>query len=392
VRPPPQASTPDIGPVAVLIESDGPGGAESTVLSLVNGIAARGVEVRPAVFSGGEGWLTARLQAAGHRVYLPTLSRPVDPVLAYRMSQWARRERLGVLHAHEFTMGFYAGMAGALSGVPHVLTMHGGTSFAIEARRRIALRLSARRAAAVVGVSDSTCEHLASSLTLPRSRVEHIPNGVIHRAGDRAATRAAMSLGESDQLLLAVGNLYSVKGHAVLVEAAASLARQVGLPPWRIAIAGRGDEERALREQIAAAGLDGRVQLLGLRNDIHDLLAAADGWVMPSLSEGLPLALLEAMLAALPVVASAVGGIPALIRADCTGALVPAGDSNALAVALDAMLRNPQQAKQMAQQGRLLVHEKYSFDAMLDRYMAIYRRALLSDGRRRAYSPYPGAG
>ncbi len=382
MRPAPQASAVDIGPVAVLIESDGPGGAESTVLSLANGLAARGVEVRPAVFSGGEGWLTERLRAAGHRVYLPTLSRPVDPALAYRMSLWARRERLRVLHAHEFTMGFYAGMAGALSGVPHVLTMHGGTSFASAARRRIALGFSARRAAAVVGVSDSTCEHLALSLSVPRSRVEHIPNGVLHRPGDRAATRASLALGDSEQLLLAVGNLYAVKGHAVLVEAAATLAQQTGLPPWRIAIAGRGDEERALREQIAAAGLHDRLQLLGLRNDIPDLLAAADGWVMPSLSEGLPLALLEAMLAGLPVVASAVGGIPGLIRPGLTGRLVPPASPTALAEALEDMLRHPQQAQREAEQGRMLANEQYSFDAMVDRYLAIYRRAMPAGGSR----------
>jgi glycosyltransferase involved in cell wall biosynthesis len=375
VPPAPQASSVGIGPVAVLIESDGPGGAESTVLSLANGLAARGVEVRPAVFSGGEGWLTERLRAAGHLVYLPSLSRPVDPALVYRMSQWVRRERLSVLHAHEFTMGFYAGMAGALSGVPHVLTMHGGTSFASVARRRIALSFSARRAAAVVGVSDSTCEHLALSLGVPASRVERIPNGVMHRAGDRAATRGALALGDSEHLLLAVGNLYAVKGHTVLVRAAATLAQQIGLPPWRIAIAGRGDEERALREQIAAAGLYDRVQLLGLRNDIPDLLAAADGWVMPSLNEGLPLALLEAMLSGLPVVASAVGGIPKIVLPGQTGVLVPPGNADALAVALETLLRQPHHAQTLAHEGRRLVQEQYSFDAMIERYLSIYRRA-----------------
>lgn len=147
----PDGGTSDIGVVALMIESDGPGGAESTVLSLANGLAGRGIEVRTAVFGGGEGWLTERLQAAGHTVFSPVLSGPVDPMAVWRMARWARRQQLSVMHAHEFTMGFYAGMAGALSRVPHVITMHGGTSFATAARRRVALGLSARRATAVVG-------------------------------------------------------------------------------------------------------------------------------------------------------------------------------------------------------------------------------------------------
>jgi glycosyltransferase involved in cell wall biosynthesis len=372
------ARTPDIERVAVMIESDGPGGAESMVLALADGLAARGIDVRAAVFGGGEGWLTERLLAAGHSVYLPELSRPLDVAFAVRLARWVREQKLSVLHAHEFTMGFYAGVAGVLARTPHLLTMHGGTAFATAMRRRIALGLTARRATAVVGVSESTCGHLATSLSIAASRIELVPNGVLHRAGDRDATRASLGLGSADQLLLAVGNLYSVKGHTTLVAAAAQLVHRDGLPPWRIAIAGRGDQERSLREQITAAGLDGHVQLLGLRSDIPNLLAAADSWVMPSLNEGLPLALLEAMLAGLPVVASAVGGIPKLVRPGETGVLVPPGSAEALAVELETLLRQPHHAQTLAHEGRRLVQEQYSFDAMIDRYLSIYRRAVHS--------------
>ncbi len=371
-----ESSTSHIGPVAVMIESDGPGGAESTVLSLANGLAERGIDVHPTVFSGGEGWLSARLQAAGHTVHFPRISRPVDAALAMRMASWVRSRKLAVLHAHEFTMGFYAGVAGALARTPHVLTMHGGTGFAAATRRRMALGLSARRAAAVVGVSESTCEHLASALSISPSRVEFVPNGVLHLPGNRDATRASLGLTGADQLVLAVGNLYPVKGHTTLIAAATQLAAREGLPPWRIAVAGRGNEERALREQIAAAGLEDRVQLLGLRSDIPHLLAAADGWVMPSLNEGLPLALLEAMLAGLPIIASAVGGIPKLVLPGQTGTLVPPGDADALSGALEAMLRAPQWAQHAGRAGRTLAQEQYGFDAMIDRYLQIYRRAV----------------
>lgn len=360
--------------VALLIESDGPGGAESVVLALADGLRERGAAVLPVVFADGEGWLTARLQAAGFPVYAPRISRrvPLDFSLIRQLVQWTRRQRVEVLHAHEFTMGVYAGITGAITRIPHVVTLHGGTRFASAARRRWALKLSAMRASAIVGVSESTCQHLSSALSLPASRVTLVPNGAPAKTGQRERTRVSLALTPEERLLLAVGNLYKVKGHDVLIHAAADLAQRGGLPPWRIAIAGRGVEEATLREMIRAAGLGGRVILLGLRNDIPDLLAAADGWVMPSLSEGLPMALLEAMLAGLPTICSAVGGIPALVIPGKTGFLVPPSDPVALSSALAALLADANGAADLGANARRVAESAYSVTSMVERYLALY--------------------
>jgi glycosyltransferase involved in cell wall biosynthesis len=115
------------------------------------------------------------------------------------------------------------------------------------------------------------------------------------------------------------------------------------------------------------------VQLLGLRNDIPDLLAAADGWVMPSLSEGLPMALLEALFARLPVVCTAVGGIPSLVEQGNTGWLVPPADPDQLASALEELVTQPTLRARMGEQALLNVEQEYGQMRMVDRYLDLYQ-------------------
>lgn len=344
------------------------------MLELCSELRGRGHDVHPAVFGGGEGWLSGRLLGRGFHPFLPGISRrlPLDVGLIRSMCRWVRRNRLDVLHAHDFTMSIYAALVGRLTGVPWVITMHGGTYFATSPKRRAALRWAARGSRAFVGVSQATCDHLTDALSLPARAVGCVPNGVPPLPGDRSSVRAALGLPDDDRLILAVGNLYPVKGHRVLVEAAAVLATLEGLPAWRIAIAGRGAEDEPLRRQIRELKLENRVLLLGLRSDIGDLLAAADAWVMPSLSEGLPMALLEAMFAGLPIIASHVGGIPSVIQEAITGMLVTPGDHAALAERLAHVLRDPVFAAGLGERARETARAGYSVSRMADRYVDRY--------------------
>jgi glycosyltransferase involved in cell wall biosynthesis len=239
-------------------------------------------------------------------------------------------------------------------------------------RRRVALSLAARLSRAVVGVSQNTADTLATSLRLARSRVQVIPNGIEPKAGDRRAGREAFGVGDDERVVLAVGNLYPVKGHDTLVRAAAALSTYSDLPPWRVFIAGRGDQEQPLRALIAAHNLEGRVSLLGLRDDIADLLAGADIFAMPSRLEGLPLAVLEAMLAKRPVVCSQVGGMPDLLEHGRLGALVPPEDPDALAGALRGIMRQYDEASRVAEAAFDTIFETYSADAMTTAYLRAF--------------------
>jgi glycosyltransferase involved in cell wall biosynthesis len=362
--------------VALMLESDGPGGAESVLLSLATGLRERGIEVHAAVLANRSGWLTSRLRDAGIDLFTPSLKHPVSLKFAKEVGAWMRDSGSEIVHAHEFTMGFYAGVASLFTDLPYVITMHGGHGYSHAFRRRLALGMSARRAAAVVGVSESTCEHLVRSLWMNRNRVQLVTNGVLAVVGNRQSTRTSLALRENEHLFLAVGNLYAVKGHKVLLEACALLAKKKTLSPWRVVVAGRGNQAEALQQQIVDMELEEHVVLLGLRNDIGDLLAAADGWVMPSLSEGLPLALLEAMFCGLPVISTAVGGIPDLIRPGESGWLVEPGNARELADAMMEQLSDRPLGARMAARAKLVAEQGYGQEMMIDRYLGIYRAAL----------------
>ncbi len=357
--------------IALMIESDGPGGAESVVVTLALQYRAAGHEVFPVVHAGGPGWLSSRLMGEGFSVHRPALKRPLDPVALWNLSLWMHANAISAVHSHEFTTSVYGSAGARIRGTRCVMTMHGGKSYTLALRRRIALAFAARASHSVVGVSLDTATLLERSLWLPNGRVKVVPNGIPARLGDRARGRAALGLSSGERLILAVGNLYPVKGHAVLVHAAGLLEQSSDLPPWRIAIAGRGNQEQPLRELIAEVGATERVSLLGLRDDIPDLLAAADVFVMPSLSEGLPMAILEAMHAKVPVVCSSVGGVPELLEDGELGLLFQPGAPQELSHALHDALLNEKAGHDRALRAHRRVEARYSAKAMADAYLSL---------------------
>jgi glycosyltransferase involved in cell wall biosynthesis len=226
----------------------------------------------------------------------------------------------------------------------------------------------------IVPVSHDLAGFLATGLGLPGSALDVVHNGIplapVPDPSDtrerRSKARAELGLPPDGALAVAVGNLYPVKSHATLV---AALAQAPGL---RAAIAGRGEEEARLREQALALGVADRLHLLGLRDDIDRVLRAGDVFVHPSRLEGLPLAILEAMSAGLPVVASRVGGIPEAVVDGETGVLVPTGDPAALAGALRHVLGTPGFASALGAAGRARAERLFSVEAMVSAYRRLY--------------------
>jgi glycosyltransferase involved in cell wall biosynthesis len=375
--------------VLLALESSGPGGAERVVLELAGGLRRAGDDV--VLLTSRPGWLVERARAEAIPCWVAPQASGLDPAWAPRLALRLRREAIDFVHTHEFAMNVYAGAAARLAGRPTLATLHGHRWIAERRRRRLAYRLLARTGMALGCVSRDLADHVARILPFDRARIHVVPNGAALGApparGDPASERLRRALAADGPLLLAVGNLYPVKEHATAVRA---LPR---LPGATLAIAGRGPEEAALRALAASLGVASRLRLLGVRDDVAQLLRAADVVVHPSRLEGLPMALLEAMAAARPVVASRVGGIPEAVDDGVTGRLVPPGDPVALADAVGALLRDPDAADALGRAGRRRAEAEFSVERMVERYRALYdavaggRGGLAAGDPRSAASP-----
>jgi glycosyltransferase involved in cell wall biosynthesis len=365
--------------IAQMIESDEPGGAELVLVELAVELRRRGHRVITIGPSKGVGWLGERLRERGFEMDTFSIRRPVDWRCLRDLTRLLRSRGVDLVHSHEFTMCVYGAASARLLRVPHVTTMHGNQKMTKALRRRIALRWAFRNSAATVAVSDATRRSLTADLGLRPKSIGVVLNGVPVRPGQPDAVRAEFGIGESELLLLALGTVVPRKGHMILLRALHRL-EQAGrqAPPWRLIIAGwlTGEEPDRLRQFIAEAGMADRVHLAGQRQDVPDLLAAADVFVMPSLWEGLPLAILEAMLAQKAIVASVTSGIPEAINDGQEGLLVPPGDEAALAEALGRVLSDAALRSRLAAQARARALREFTVECMTDQYERLYASGL----------------
>jgi glycosyltransferase involved in cell wall biosynthesis len=270
-------------------------------------------------------------------------------------------------------MNAYGAMLSRITGVPLVATVHGKGYYGERAHRRLAYRLVARRAFRMVAVSRDVGRYLTASLGV-RGAVETIYNGIdtarLVRPEGRARLRAELGLGPHQPVVGAIGNLFPVKGHTYLVRAAARLAAR--FPDLTVLLSGRPLLEAELTAEARALGVERQVRFLGFRDDVPALLDAMDVFVLPSLSEGLSMSLLEAMAAGKPVVATDVGGNPELVVDGQTGLLVPARDPEALAVAIGRVLGDRALAARLGDSARRRVLGEFGVDRMVARYVGLY--------------------
>jgi glycosyltransferase involved in cell wall biosynthesis len=359
--------------VAHLIECDGPGGAETVVAQMATTLQQAGAHNVVFLPVNGEGWLARQLEGSGVDIEYFHVDRPVSPTCARSLRDAFRRHGIAIAHSHEFSMAVYGAWAAWRCGIPHVITMHGRRYYAERLQRRLAMRFAVATSARTVAVSTPLARDLNSDLGAPLERVLVIRNGVRYVRPERVTLREELKLGAGDRLIVAVGNLYPVKGHVHLIDALAMLAREH--PNLHVAVSGRGELESALLARARQQGVDSRVHLLGLRSDVPAVLAAADMFVQPSLSEGLPLALIEAMFAGCPIVASDVGEVRATLDDGTAGIAVPPGNPAALAAAIDGLLRDPAGARRLGNRAASLAAAEYDVSKMVERYVGVYATA-----------------
>lgn len=362
---------PEDATVALLNETMGVGGVEVLLIQMAEELRSRGREV-VCILPSREGWLPTNLQDRGFPVREVKLTHFLDLRVQRHLARELREAKAHVIHSHEFAMSFCGAAAGKMLGLPHVTTMHGNQDMTDRLRRRIALRWAFKRSRAVVAVSEATRQDLVRTLGLPESSIHRIRNGIPVRQGDAAPVREELGLGPDTLFLLGVGNLRERKGYHVLIEALYRLEGEPGIPDWKLLIAGEGDQRARLEGMTEEFGLQGKVLLPGRRDDIPNLQAAADLFIMPSLWEGLPLAVLEAMFAETALVGTMSHGIPEAVDDEREGLLVPPGDVAALAGALRRMFTEPSLRRSLSAQALRRARGEFTVQRMMDEYERLY--------------------
>jgi glycosyltransferase involved in cell wall biosynthesis len=357
------------------------------VYRLSDELRQRGHTIVPVGPAHGVGWLGDLFRRGGFSPEVFRLQRPIDPGCVRGLVQLFRDHRIDAVHSHEFTMAVYGTAASRLLGLPHLITMHGGLKVCKALRRRIALRWAMRSSDYAVMVSRATQTQFAVDLGVDPSLFTVVPNGVPVQTGNPSRVRAEFAIGEHDRVILAVGVLERHKGHRVLLEALAHLVRSGFGTPWKLIIAGGGggSQHQSLLDYVRAEELGERVHIVTNRDDIADLLALAHVFVMPSLWEGLPMALLEAMVAGKAIVASAIAGIPEAVVDGRDGILVPPGEVAPLADALRLVLMDPASGTAMAESALARAKKEFTVQVMADSYEALYADAC-RERRRRSLS------
>lgn len=363
--------------IAMMLESDEPGGAEMMVFRLSDELRRRGHTIVPVGPERGVGWLGDLFRRAGFTPEVFRIQRPIDPGCVRGLVKLFRDHNIDLVHSHEFTMAVYGTASSRLLGLPHLITMHGGFKVCKALRRRIALRWAMRTSDHAVMVSRATQKQFSDDLGVRPSLFTVVPNGVPVLTGDASAVRKEFGIEEGECVLVAVGVLEKHKGHRILLEALTRLERDGLGVPWKLIIAGGGggDEHDSMLEYIRAHGIGDRVHIVLNRNDVADLLALADVFVMPSLWEGLPMAVLEAMLARKAIVASAIAGIPEAIINGREGLLVTPGEVAPLADALRIVLTDPKRRAELGDAAVARAEQDFTVAVMADRYEALYMSA-----------------
>ena len=370
------SSASGVGPLRLLVVTDSleVGGAERHVVDLVLALRREGHAVTVACSVSGS--LAEPLEAARIPVR-PLLGRIVKRRVslpyARALRSLLKRERFDLVHAHVYASAAASALATVGTGVPLVVTEH--TEALWQGRGgRLFSPWMYRRVARVIAVSDAIRRRLIERDGVPPAKITLLPNSVPparHTHGDALPLPADLSEGP---LVGVVARLQPEKGVASFLKAAARVAEEV--PAATFVVVGDGPLRKELFGLAEELGVQDRVLFLGFRPDAQALLELMDVVAVPSVSEGTPLVVLEAMAAGVPVVASSVGGIPGQIRPGREGILVPPGDSGALGDALVALLRDPERARRMGRAGRLRAENEFSHENMVRRVEGIYRDAL----------------
>lgn len=348
------------------------GGAQKHVFDLIRGFQD---DFSIAAAIGSDGYLTQSLQALGVPVYmLRHMQHPISPAADARaigeLSAVMREYQPDLVHVHSSKAGLLGRIAAKIARLPSVYTVHGWAFTNGVPLPRRAISLLSEAACAHLGERIVTVSEfdralcLGYHLTVP-GKVVTIRNGVAD-----SPLRARPGTG-TEPIISMVARFDAPKDHSALVRAVANIRE-----PYRIRLIGDGPRRDSVQQEANALGIGRQVDFLGSRSEIPELLSTSHILVLASRSEGLPLCILEAMRAGLPVVASDVGGVGEAVQDGVTGFLVKNGRVEALRGRLQTLLRNPDLRARMGVEGRRRYLAGFTLESMLSKTRGLYREVL----------------
>jgi L-malate glycosyltransferase len=296
-----------------------------------------------------------------------SLRGPALAAFVVRMAGLLRRRRVQVLHSYLFDANFVGTLAGRLARVPVVMVSKRSLDRHPQLDKRLAARVANRLAMRVTVPAEAVRRHVRAVEGCPLDKIAVIPNGI-----DLARVPVASLAG--GPVVGTLGRLEGRKGHGDLLDAAPLLLDRV--PGTRLLFAGDGPDRAALTRQAQSLGIADRVEMRGMVRDGATVLSQMSVFVLPSHVEGMSNALLEAMAAGLPVVATDVGGNAEVVVAGETGLLVPPRDPAALGEAVLLLLKDPERARAMGAAARARVREHFTVERMVARLQDLYTAAL----------------
>jgi glycosyltransferase involved in cell wall biosynthesis len=356
-----------------LISTGGFYGAERTLLELASYLSQRGWESHILALEGrGAPELVRRAMERGISAYALGGDRVGFWTLLQRLRTRITRHREAIIHAHGYKADILLAALGAPRRLACLATCH--TWYSDTPKMKVIERLDKRVLRGfdhVVAVSEEIRADLIAS-GVSTAEVTTIDNGItkpIAEPAARASVRAEFEIPAEDHLLVQVGRLARSKRSDLLLEAVARLQQTVRI---RVLLVGEGGERESLIVQADRLGLAGKVTFCGYRSDVHRLLSAADLFVLSSNKEGLPIVLLEAMALGCPIVTTAVGAIPSVVRENESAWVVPAEDVTALGRAIDEALTHPRLAAARAARAKADFMARFLRDVMGRRYLDLY--------------------
>ena len=356
-----------------VIESLEFGGAEKVLADLVNSMAGRCEIGICCVKRTGE--LESSLDKRV-RLYCLNMGEGNHYSLPSKIAGVIRAGRYNVVHSHTWGVYVESALAALMARVPVVVhTVHGlyleyhpGVSSRVKMKGRHAIeRLLARAHHKIVTVSDAIQEYVKNEIGIPASKLVTIHNGV----EDAPVVPRFEQLGRELEFIT-VGRLAAVKNYQMLLRAFAKVLRIY--PGSRLQIVGDGPERAFLERGAQELGIAASVRFSGFQSEVHPLLAGSDVFVLSSHYEGISIAVLEAMRASLPVIATRVGGMSEVVVDLETGILVPDNDEDAMALAMERLIESPSDRLQMGNRGRDYMHREFAIQTVADRYLSLYSR------------------